>query len=304
MTWILSGGDPTTFGLIEKDLNDRSISAIVAVHAGSSSSGTAEMTFMKTGQFVVQGISQLSLTPGATLNSIGGAPQIGVVEDTSLNNVQRQTPIVVTSTTFGIFTTSSFSTSSSSSLVSRVTETTAPRTTSNTTTRKEAVTTDVLSTPTSSTSSSPSSYKMTTTLTPIATSTVRTDTSSSMSTPTSSPDSSSSDGRGLSRKCKAIVLAVIGATVVLGTLLIMCIRKRRFIKQRRRIAVFRERLAQIPGFQGLGVRSTWSSSTEPTSHTSGIMGFQVDGNTTMLERDRREERSYRFASGSSSQIFF
>ncbi|KAJ4486520.1 hypothetical protein C8J55DRAFT_487515 [Lentinula edodes] len=67
--------------------------------------------------------------------------------------------------------------------------------------------------------------------------------------PSSSPSANSSSGNSiydLSRKAKAIILAVIGIVFVLGTFLVIYLRKQRFIKQRRQIAAFRERLAQIP----------------------------------------------------------
>ncbi|KAJ3725487.1 hypothetical protein C8R42DRAFT_444896 [Lentinula raphanica] len=80
VTWTLSAGDPISFGLMEKDINDESIGEIVPVDAGSSFSGTAELTFTKIGQFVIQGIKQQSLASGETPDPIGGAPQIGVVQ--------------------------------------------------------------------------------------------------------------------------------------------------------------------------------------------------------------------------------
>jgi hypothetical protein len=82
VTWTLDDGDPSSFGLMEKDLDDGTIGSVAAVDAGSESSGFAELTFGKTGQFVIQGIQQQSLTMGETPFTIGGAPpQIGVVPD-------------------------------------------------------------------------------------------------------------------------------------------------------------------------------------------------------------------------------
>ncbi|KAJ3912988.1 hypothetical protein F5877DRAFT_84232 [Lentinula edodes] len=158
-----------------------------------------------------------------------------------------------------------------------------------------------------------------TTLPMLPTSSVGTGTHTLSSTstmiPSSSPSATSSSNNsihGLSPRSKAITLAVIGTVFVLGTLLVMYIRKRRFIKQRRQIAAFRERLAQIPGLSALGVRSTWSSqsgSTEVTSHRSSHtdydgLGLNSSDRTTMSERERGSGRSYRFTSGSSSQIIF
>ncbi|KAF8829941.1 hypothetical protein HHX47_DHR2000084 [Lentinula edodes] len=75
VTWSLSNGDTTSFGLMEKDVDDGTIGSVVAVNAGSSSVGNAELTFVKAG-----------LAPGETPEPTGGAPQIGVVENTSLIN--------------------------------------------------------------------------------------------------------------------------------------------------------------------------------------------------------------------------
>ncbi|KAJ3878048.1 hypothetical protein F5051DRAFT_240481 [Lentinula edodes] len=104
VTWSLSNGDPTSFGLMEKDVDDGTIGSVVAVNAGSSSVGNAELTFVKAGQYVIQGILQLSLAPGETPEPTGGAPQIGVVENTSLiNNPQPSSTSsapVVTTTSF------------------------------------------------------------------------------------------------------------------------------------------------------------------------------------------------------------
>ncbi|KAJ4486519.1 hypothetical protein C8J55DRAFT_19776 [Lentinula edodes] len=49
VTWSLSNGDPTSFGLMEKDVDDGTIGSVVAVNAGSSSIGNAELTFVKAG---------------------------------------------------------------------------------------------------------------------------------------------------------------------------------------------------------------------------------------------------------------
>ncbi|KAH7868841.1 uncharacterized protein C8R40DRAFT_1074464 [Lentinula edodes] len=55
VTWSLSNGDPTSFGLMEKDVDDGTIGSVVAVNAGSSSVGNAELTFVKAGINTVSG---------------------------------------------------------------------------------------------------------------------------------------------------------------------------------------------------------------------------------------------------------
>ncbi|KAJ3731216.1 hypothetical protein DFJ43DRAFT_433264 [Lentinula guzmanii] len=95
VTWSLSAGDPTSFGLMERDLDDGTIRDIVRISAGFSSSGDAELTFANAGQFVVQGIKQQSLASSETPDPIGGAIQIGVVEApfTTSDSFQRTNPI-------------------------------------------------------------------------------------------------------------------------------------------------------------------------------------------------------------------
>ncbi|KAJ3889507.1 hypothetical protein GG344DRAFT_78723 [Lentinula edodes] len=233
VTWSLSNGDPTSFGLMEKDVDDGTIGSVVAVNAGSSSVGNAELTFVKAGQYVIQGILQLSSS---------ASDPLGITSSSDLTTL----PMLPTSSVG----TGTHTLSSTSTMI-----------------------------------------------------------------PSSSPSATSSSNNsihGLSPRSKAITLAVIGTVFVLGTLLVMYIRKRRFIKQRRQIAAFRERLAQIPGLSALGVRSTWSSqsgSTEVTSHRSSHtdydgLGLNSSDRTTMSERERGSGRSYRFTSGSSSQIIF
>ncbi|GAW09541.1 hypothetical protein LENED_011702 [Lentinula edodes] len=127
VTWSLSNGDPTSFGLMEKDVDDGTIGSVVAVNAGSSSVGNAELTFVKAGQYVIQGILQLSLAPGETPEPTGGAPQIGVVENTSLIN----NPQPSSTSSAPVVTTTSFSTSQISksfALPSRTSMTTASNT--------------------------------------------------------------------------------------------------------------------------------------------------------------------------------
>ncbi|KAJ4481353.1 hypothetical protein C8R41DRAFT_841939 [Lentinula lateritia] len=320
VTWSLSNGDPTSFGLMEKDVDDGTIGSVVAVNAGSSSIGNAELTFVKAGQYVIQGIQQLSLAPGETPESTGGAPQIGVVENTSLIN----NPQPSSTSSAPVVTTTSFSTS-------QISQTFVPPSRTSVTTASNTFSSQITSTETtgitlpslfSSSASDPlgiASSSDLTTLTMLPTSSVGTGTHTLSSTstmiPSSSPSATSSSNNsvhGLSPRSKAITLAVIGTVFVLGTLLVMYIRKRRFIKQRRQIAAFRERLAQIPGLSALGVRSTWSSqsgSTEVTSHRSSHtdydgLGLNSSDRTTMSERERGSGRSYRFTSGSSSQIIF
>ncbi|KAJ3839398.1 acetyl-CoA synthetase-like protein [Lentinula raphanica] len=227
VTWTLSAGDPISFGLMEKDINDESIGEIVPVDAGSSFSGTAELTFTKIGQFVIQGIKQQSTSNSSPL------------------------PTVVITTIV--------TTTSSLSPTSIVTSSPMP---------------NISSTPISSTSTS------TSTVTTVVTSS-NAETSATTTLSSGSPSHSSTDNSrppsGLSVKAKAIILAVIGTTFVLVTVLVSRLRRRRLLQQRR-LAAFRQRLAQIPGLSALGIHTQESQygSTEATISRTNTM-FDTDG---------------------------
>ncbi|KAJ3769088.1 hypothetical protein FB446DRAFT_749330 [Lentinula raphanica] len=281
VTWTLSAGDPISFGLMEKDINDESIGEIVPVDAGSSFSGTAELTFTKTGEFVIQGIRQQFLASGETPDPIGGAPQIGVVQGVvptseSITSNSSPLPTVVITTVV----TSSFSSlphiiSSSLTITPRISSSLSESTSSSSVSSPTSI---VTSSPMPNISSTP--IDSTSTVTTVVTSS-NAETSATTTLSSGSPSHSSTDNSrppsGLSVKAKAIILAVIGTTFVLVTVLVSRLRRRRLLQQRR-LAAFRQRLAQIPGLSALGIHTQESQygSTEATISRTNTM-FDTDG---------------------------
>ncbi|KAJ3993977.1 hypothetical protein F5050DRAFT_1777744 [Lentinula boryana] len=312
VTWSLSASDPTSFGLMEKDLDDGTISEIVRISAGFSSSGDAELTFAKTGQFVVQGIKQQSLASSEIPDPIGGAIQIGVVEASSTTSDSFRGTIFTPSITATI----SATTITAFSLPTARSSTISESGVQATSTSLEIQTPSASPESQSSSPDPDPSTALSSGIVPIPLSVkASSDPISSATTTISAPSSSvtsagSSPPKGLSHKAKAITLVVIGIVFVLGVTLLNRLRKQ---KQRRRIAAFRERLAQIPGLSGLGAQTTQSSqfsSTEATSHTNTMIDTEGQGLATNSTRSTSIlEGTYPFASRSSiqnrsTQMFF
>ncbi|KAF5379258.1 hypothetical protein D9757_010683 [Collybiopsis confluens] len=319
VAWSLGPGDPTSFGLLEKDINNGEITSIIPVNAGAESSGFAGLTFPTAGQYVIQGILQQSLLVGETGSSIGGAPQVGVIGaiSTSLgeNNVQpdpsSSTPkiSITTSPTPPDSTSSPLATPRSSQTVAPETTLPSPAPSSSSSSSSSVDTSSVSSSAATSTSEIPSSSSHPTSSSPtlvtipISTQLSSTITSAaSASSNTTLPGASASHSNGgLSYTAKKIIiLAVTGTVVVGGTVMIMYIRKRKFIKQRRQLASFRQRLARIPGLSVFAVPqvegSEWSS----------FGGHSVRGSTIMIS-ETRSGRDYPVSRGnsiSSGQILF
>ncbi|KIK53875.1 hypothetical protein GYMLUDRAFT_264935 [Collybiopsis luxurians FD-317 M1] len=311
VTWTLSNGDPTLFGLVEKDIDNSATVSIVPVDAGGESSGLATLTFPTAGEYVIQPIQQQSLEPGETASSIGGAPQIEIVKQSDPNGVgQPSIPFISitisptstsTSTQSSSITPSSITLPAQISTVSTTSQTLPSSSPSSSLSSKGSTltgpdtatsTTPTLSTTSSSNQNIPAPLPTTTTnpLITLPSSTATAVPSSSAG----SPGRSSHKG-GLSHTAKkAIILAVTGTAVVGGTALVMCLRRKRFFKQRKQLEAFRQRLARIPGLQALGGRPDSLGSERSESYRSIESGRITS--TTMSETTR----AYPFAGSRSS----